>query len=67
MLGYMDEPDKTAECLSSTGWLRTGDLAYYDEDGFFYISDRLKELIKVRGYPVRARSKFSLPSRLDVL
>jgi long-subunit acyl-CoA synthetase (AMP-forming) len=53
MLGYMDEPDKTAECLSSSGWLRTGDLAYYDEDGYFYISDRLKELIKVRGYPVR--------------
>jgi acyl-CoA synthetase (AMP-forming)/AMP-acid ligase II len=57
MLGYMDEPDKTAECLSSTGWLRTGDLAYYDEDGFFYISDRLKELIKVRGYPVRMLTK----------
>lgn len=53
MLGYMDEPDKTAECLSESGWLRTGDMAYYDEDGFLYISDRLKELIKVRGYPVR--------------
>jgi 4-coumarate--CoA ligase len=52
MLGYLNEPEKTAECLSPSGWLRTGDLAYYDEDGFFFITDRLKELIKVRGYPV---------------
>jgi 4-coumarate--CoA ligase len=50
--GYLDDTDKTAECLSKSGWLRTGDVAYYDEDGFFYITDRIKELIKVRGYPV---------------
>ena len=52
MLGYLDDPDKTTECLSKSGWLRTGDVAHYDEDGFFYITDRLKELIKVRGYQV---------------
>ena len=50
--GYLDDPDKTAECLSTSGWLRTGDVAHYDDDGFFYITDRIKELIKVRGYPV---------------
>eukprot|EP00980_Cylindrotheca_fusiformis_P021943 scaffold8798_cov117-Cylindrotheca_fusiformis.AAC.2 len=52
MLGYMDDPDKTDECLSESGWLRTGDVAYYDEDGFFFIQDRMKELIKVRGFQV---------------
>lgn len=53
MVGVIkDDPDKTAECLSESGWLRTGDLGHYDEDGFFYITDRVKELIKVRGYPV---------------
>jgi 4-coumarate--CoA ligase len=52
MLGYMDDVDKTAECLSHSGWLRTGDVAHYDEDGYFYITDRIKELIKVRGYQV---------------
>lgn len=52
MLGYMDDTAKTKECLSHSGWLRTGDVAHYDEDGFFYITDRIKELIKVRGYQV---------------
>lgn len=48
----MDDPGKTAECLSDSGWLRTGDVAYYDDDGYFFIQDRIKELIKVRGFPV---------------
>lgn len=52
MMGYMDEPEKTAECLSSTGWLRTGDIAMFDEEGFCFITDRIKELIKVRGFQV---------------
>mmetsp|Transcript_37253 Transcript_37253/g.49420 ORF Transcript_37253/g.49420 Transcript_37253/m.49420 type:complete len:155 (-) Transcript_37253:184-648(-) len=52
MMGYLNDPEKTAACISKDGWLRTGDLAYYDEDEFFYITDRLKELIKVKGMPV---------------
>lgn len=52
MMGYLDDPEKTLECLSESGWLRTGDVAQYDDDGFFYITDRIKELIKVRGYAV---------------
>jgi 4-coumarate--CoA ligase len=50
--GYLDDPEKTAECLSPSRWLRTGDVAYYDDDGYFFITDRIKELIKVRGYQV---------------
>ncbi len=52
MMGYLDDPDKTAECLSKGGWLRTGDVAHYDEEGYFFITDRVKELIKVRGFQV---------------
>jgi len=52
MMGYFNDTEKTQKCLSDDGWLRTGDLAYYDKDGFFYITDRIKELIKVRGFQV---------------
>lgn len=52
MMGYLNDKEKTAECLSEDGWLSTGDVAHYDDDGFFYITDRMKELIKVRGYQV---------------
>ena len=52
MKGYLDEPDKTRDCLSDDGWLRTGDVAFADADGYFYIVDRLKELIKYKGFQV---------------
>jgi 4-coumarate--CoA ligase len=52
MMGYLDDPEKTNECLSDTGWLRTGDICHYDNDGYFFITGRIKELIKVRGFSV---------------
>ncbi|GMH94820.1 hypothetical protein TrST_g3382 [Triparma strigata] len=52
MMGYLDEPEKTRECLTSDGWLHTGDIAYVDEDGYYFIVDRLKELIKYKGFQV---------------
>lgn len=51
MLGYINNKEATDDMLID-GWIRTGDIAYYDEDGFFYIADRLKELIKVKGFQV---------------
>jgi acyl-CoA synthetase (AMP-forming)/AMP-acid ligase II len=52
MAGYLDDPDSTAACLDGDRWLRTGDIAYVDDQGYFYIVDRLKELIKYKGHQV---------------
>ncbi len=52
MAGYLGRPDATAATLTPDGWLRTGDLARIDADGYLFIVDRVKELIKVRGFQV---------------
>ena len=52
MKGYLNNPQATAETLTEDGWLKTGDLAVIDEDGFMFIRDRLKELIKYKGFQV---------------
>ena len=52
MEGYLNNPEATAETLVEDDWLRTGDIGRIDEDGFFFIVDRLKELIKYKGYQV---------------
>lgn len=52
MKGYLNRPDATAEMLDDDGWLHTGDVATVTSDGIFQIVDRLKELIKYKGYQV---------------
>lgn len=50
--GYYGLPDQTKELFQEDGWVRTGDIGKVDEDGFLFIVDRLKELIKYKGYQV---------------
>jgi acyl-CoA synthetase (AMP-forming)/AMP-acid ligase II len=52
MAGYRDDPEATAATIDEDGWLHTGDLGHIDEDGSIFLVDRLKELIKVRGFQV---------------
>lgn len=52
MKGYLNNPAANQETFTADGWMRTGDVAYFDEDGYFYIVDRTKELIKVKGMQV---------------
>ncbi|MGZ4672597.1 MAG: AMP-binding protein [Ilumatobacteraceae bacterium] len=50
--GYLDDPEQTARVLTADGWLRTGDVAVTDDDGYLYLVDRAKDLIIVSGFNV---------------
>ena len=48
MLGYWDDPEKTAEAIDADGWMHTGDLATMDDDGYVNIVGRIKDMV-IRG------------------
>jgi acyl-CoA synthetase (AMP-forming)/AMP-acid ligase II len=52
MKGYLNRPEATAAMIDADGWLHTGDIGYGDENGYFFIVDRLKELIKYKGMQI---------------
>ena len=52
MQGYLNNPEATAAMIDSQGWLHSGDVGVVDEDGWFTIVDRVKELIKYKGFQV---------------
>ncbi|KAK4518957.1 uncharacterized protein ATC70_009184 [Mucor velutinosus] len=52
MKGYINNPKATADCIDQEGYFHSGDVALQDENGHFYIVDRIKELIKYKGFQV---------------
>lgn len=52
MLGYLNDPEATSRTIDADGWLHSGDIGYADEEGYFFIVDRVKELIKYNAYQV---------------
>ncbi|OMP00215.1 AMP-dependent synthetase/ligase [Corchorus olitorius] len=68
MKGYVDNEEATAATLDSEGWLKTGDLCYINNEGFLFFVDRIKELIKYKGYQVApAELEHLLNSHPDVV
>ena len=55
MKGYWNKPDETANTIDKDGWLHTGDIARMDDEGYFYIVDRKKDLIIASGYNIVPR------------
>ncbi|MEV7341613.1 4-coumarate--CoA ligase family protein [Streptomyces sp. NPDC093544] len=52
MKGYLGQPEATAAMIDPDGWLYTGDVGYVDDDGWLFVIDRVKELIKYKGFQV---------------
>ena len=55
MKGHWNKPEATRNTIDEFGYLHTGDIAYYDHDGYFFIVDRIKELIKCKGLQVSSQ------------
>ncbi|CAN4076342.1 unnamed protein product [Withania somnifera] len=52
MKGYLNNIESTKSTIDDNGWLHTGDIAYFDEDGYLYVIERLKETIKYKGFQI---------------
>ena len=65
MLGYLDDPEATAEAVDADGWLHTGDVGRVDEDGYLKITDRLKDVFFVGGFNVYPAEVEQVLARLD--
>lgn len=63
-VGYIGDEAATASTMDSQGWFQTGDLCYIDEQGYLFFVDRIKELIKYKGYQVCLKLRNKLVSAL---
>ena len=55
--GYINNPEATADCIDNEGYFHTGDIVVVDKNEYFFVVDRLKELIKYKGFQVKIKLK----------
>jgi acyl-CoA synthetase (AMP-forming)/AMP-acid ligase II len=65
MLGYLDDPEATADAIDDDGWLHTGDIGRVDEQGYLTITDRLKDMLITGGFNVYPAEIEQVLARLD--
>lgn len=65
MLGYLDDPEATAEAIDADGWLHTGDIGQLDEQGYLRLTDRLKDMFIVGGFNVYPAEIEQLLARME--
>lgn len=67
MRGYWNKPRETDEALTRDGWLKTGDIGYMDAQGFFFITDRKKDMVLVSGFNVYPKEIESVVMKLETV
>jgi HIP---CoA ligase len=65
MLGYLDDPEATAQAIDAAGWLHTGDIGRLDDNGNLIITDRLKDMYICGGFNVYPAEVEQVLARLD--
>lgn len=65
LTGYLDNPEATSNSIDKEGWLHTGDIALIDEDEEVFIVDRVKEIIKFKGFQVADLNLYLTENPID--
>ncbi|XP_055533050.1 probable 4-coumarate--CoA ligase 1 [Wyeomyia smithii] len=65
ILGYFKNPEATTEAIDDEGWLRTGDVGYFDDEGFLFLTDRKKDMLKYMNYQVSPWDLEELIGRIE--
>ncbi|KAL9705661.1 hypothetical protein quinque_009179 [Culex quinquefasciatus] len=63
--GYYNNPEASVECVDAEGWFRTGDIAYFDEEGFLFLVDRKKDLLTYQNYQIAPAEMEALIGKID--
>lgn len=67
LTGYLNNENATKSAINEDGWLKTGDFAYFDQDGYLHVLDRLKDTIKYNGFQVKYTELKLYPLKNEII